>query len=90
MQKMVYQFQYIRQGLVNLYKLDKSYCAQHIAAEKGCSITYRSRSSHSRAEAAEVRHKKGNMQGERDEDAVQGPPDKSSHFKSTPKRYHRH
>ena len=29
MQKMAYQFQYIKQGLVNLYKLDKSYCAQH-------------------------------------------------------------
>jgi len=88
---MVYQFLYIMQGLVNLYKLDKSYCAQHIAAEKGCSISYRSRNSHSRAEAAEVRRKKGHkkiMQGERDKDAVQGPPDKSSHFKSTPKRFH--
>ena len=29
----------IRQGLINLYKLDKSYCAKHIAAEKGCSIS---------------------------------------------------
>jgi len=29
----------IRQGLVNLYKLDKSYCAKHIAAEKGCSTS---------------------------------------------------
>jgi len=65
-------------------KLDKSYCAKHIAAEKGCSISYRSRSSHSRAEAAEVRRKQRRMQGERDKDAVQGPPDKSCHFKSTP------
>ena len=47
----------IRQGLVNLYKLDKSYCAKYNAAEKGCSISYRSRSSHSRVEAAEVIHK---------------------------------
>ena len=40
----------IRQGLINLYKLDKSYCAKHIAAEKGCSISYTSRTSQSRAE----------------------------------------
>jgi len=30
------------------------------------------------------------MQGERGKDAVQGPQDKSSRFKSTPKRYHMH
>jgi len=28
----------IRQGLVNLYKLDKSYCAKHIAAQKNAEV----------------------------------------------------
>ena len=76
----------IRQGLINLYKLDKSYCAKHIAAEKGCSISYTSRSSQSRAEAAEVRRKQQRLQSEPDTNALQGPPDKSCHFKSTQKR----
>ena len=34
MQKTMFQFLYIRQGLINLYKLDKSYYAKHIAAKK--------------------------------------------------------
>ena len=76
----------IRQGLINIYKLDKSYCAKHIAAENRCSISYSSRSSDSRATAAEVRRKQRRMQGMPDKQAVQGPPDKSCHFKSTPKR----
>ena len=33
---------YIRQGLINLYKLDKSHYAQHIAEKKRCSISYTS------------------------------------------------
>ena len=60
----------VRQGLINLYKLDKSYCAKHIAAEKGCSISYTSRSSQSRAGAAEVRHKQQHLQSEPDTNAL--------------------
>jgi len=44
---------------LSISKLDKSYCAKHIAAEKGYSISHRSRSSHSRAEAAEVNVNRG-------------------------------
>ena len=71
----------LQQALTNVYRLDKSVCAKHLAAQDGCSVSYRDRSENAKRSAAKKR------QAQRlatdipdDPKAVQGPPDRACHF----------
>ena len=84
MKKTMFQFLYIWQGITNLYKLDKSYCAK---AEKVCSILYTSKSSQSSAEGADVIDVSSSVYGVNHSNTIQGPPDKSCHFNTKKVNY---
>ena len=47
----------LQHALTNVYKLDKSVCAKHLAALDGCSVSYHDRSENARRSAAKNRQK---------------------------------
>ena len=72
---------HLQQALTNVYKLDKSVCAKHLAALDGCSVSYRDRSENARRSAAQKRQKQRLAANVPDDPiALQGPPDRACHF----------
>ena len=77
----------LQHALTNVYKLDKSVCAKHLAALDGCSVSYRDRSENARRSAAKKRQEQrlaANIPD--DPTALQGPPDRACHFDKLGKR----
>ena len=72
----------IHHAFINLYKLDRAYCAtyKHLAARRGGSIHYYEKSSNAQAKAAEVRKKQRQTSRASDSEALFGPPDKDISF----------
>ena len=68
----------LRSALINLYKLDKSVCAKHLAASEGVSVSYQDGTPESRKRVAETRkwQRQKQQQAIRDKGALRGPPDK--------------
>ena len=72
----------LRLAMMNVYKMDKSTCCKHIAAERGTSVSYRSRDEESRKKNAESRRRQRTMVLNADRMAQHGPPDRCSNFRS--------
>jgi hypothetical protein len=71
----------LQHALANVYKLDKSVCAKHLAALDGCSVSYRDRSENARRSAAQKRQEQRHAANVPDDPtALQGPPDRVCHF----------
>ena len=67
--------------MMNLYKLDKSTCYKHIAAENGASISFRSKDEKSHKQSAECRRRQRAMAFTADRMSQHGPPDRCSNFR---------
>ena len=79
----------LQHALSNVYKLDKSVCAKHLAGLKECirSISYREKTeSAKRVSAAKRQHQRVASSIPPDLTATNGPPDKACHFKTATKR----
>ena len=63
---------------MRVYRIDKAFCLQYIAAEKGVRI--RCRDSSHEVQAAAKRKQHCNKQYPKDTEALHGPPDKESNF----------
>lgn len=78
----------LKMAILNVYNLDKSVCAKHIAAEDGVSISHRDRSETARRSAAQTRQKQRMAKVYPDDPkALKGPPDRACHFGQGRKRY---
>ena len=77
----------LRSAIINLYRLDKSECAKHLAASIGVSVSYSDRSHEARKSAAMKRNTLRTQKHD-DDEAEYGPPDRQCHFeKQSKKRY---
>ena len=77
----------LQHALTDVYKLDKSVCAKHLAALDGCSVSYRDRSENARRSAAKKRQEQRLATNVPDDPtALQGPPDRACHFDKLGKR----
>ena len=75
-------------AMINIYNLDKSVCAKHIATECGVSIFHRDKSETARRSAAQTRQRKCMAKlYPADPKALNGPPDRACHFDQGHKRY---
>ena len=72
----------LKLAMMNLYKLDKSTCYKHMAAENGASISYRSKDEKSHKQSAECRRRQRAMAFTADRMSQHGPPDCCSNFRS--------
>ena len=75
----------LQHALSNVYKLDKSICAKHLAGLKECSISYREKSESARRSSATMRQQQrvaSSCNLPADPAAVHGPPDRVCHFNS--------
>ena len=73
----------LQHALTNVYKLDKSVCAKHLAGLKECSVSYREKTeSAKRASAAKRQQQRLVSSIPTDPAATHGPPDRSCHFKT--------
>ena len=78
----------LKMAMVNIYNLDKSVCAKHIAAECGVSISHRDKSETARRSAAQTRQRQRMAKlYPADPKALKGPPDRACHFDQGHKRY---
>ena len=75
----------LRSAIINLYKLDKSECAKHLAASSGVSLSYNDRSHEARKSAA-IKRNTQRAQKLNDNTAEYGPPDRQCHFKKQSKK----
>ena len=74
-------------ALSNVYRLDQSVCAKHLAGLKECSISYCEKTeSAKRASAAKRQQQRLVSSIPTDPTATHGPPDRACHFKSV--HYH--
>lgn len=77
----------LQHALSNVYRLDKSICAKHLAGLKECSISYREKTeSAKRASAAKRQQQRLVSSIPTDLTATHGPPDRACHFKTATKR----
>ena len=73
----------LQHALTNVYKLDKSVCAKHLAGLKECSVSYREKTeSAKRANAAKRQQQRLVSSIPTDPAATHGPPDRACHFKT--------
>ena len=71
----------LQHALSDVYRLDKSVCAKHLAALKECSISYRDKTeSAKRASAAKRQQQRLVSSIPTDPMATHGPPDRACHF----------
>ena len=76
----------LQHALSNVYKLDKSVCAKHLAGLKECSVSYREKTeSAKRASAAKRQQQRLLSSIPTDPTATHGPPDRACHFKTVHK-----
>ena len=75
----------LRSAMINLYKLDKSECAKHLAASSGVSVSYNNRSVEARKSAA-IKRNTQCVQMYNDDTAEHGPPDRQCHFEKQSKK----
>ena len=68
----------LKEAMLKVYRVDKVHCLRHLSAEKGSSISYRSRSAESRA--AEAQKRRYSTVPSDIQEAEFGPPDKSTNF----------
>ena len=71
---------FLQHALSNVYKLDKSICAKHLAGLEECSISYREKSESARSSAAMRQQQRLASSLPTDLTAVHGPPDGVCHF----------
>ena len=77
----------LQHALSNVYRLDKSVCAKHLAGLKECNISYREKTeSAKRASAAKRQQQRLVSSIPTDLTATHGPPDRACHFKTATKR----
>ena len=77
----------LQHALSDVYRLDKSVCAKHLAALKECSISYRDKTeSAKRASAAKRQQQRLVSSIPTDPMATHGPPDRACHFNTATKR----
>ena len=78
----------LQSAVADVYQLDKSVCAKHLAALKDCSVSYRDKSETARrASAAKRQQRRLGDCIPADPTASHGPPDRACHFKTVEKRY---
>ena len=73
--------------MINLYKLDKSECAEHLAASNNISLSYSDKSEEARKSAAKKRCAQRAKKHNNDSSTEYGPPDRQCHFELPAKRY---
>ena len=66
--------------MINLYKLDKSECAKHLAASNGVSLPYNDKSKEARKSEAKKRSVQRAQKTNSDSTTEHGPPDRQCHF----------
>ena len=77
----------LQHALSDVYRLDKSVCAKHLAALKECSISYRDKTeSAKRASAAKRQQQRLVSSIPTDPMVTHGPPDRACHFNTATKR----
>ena len=77
----------LQHALSDVYRLDKSVCAKHLAALKECSISYRDKTeSAKKASAAKRQQQRLVSSIPTDPMATHGPPDRACHFNTATKR----
>ena len=72
--------QSLKLAMINVYKHDKNACCKHIAAENGCSISYRSRDEEAHKQNAESQRRQHAIAFNSNKAAQHGPPDRSTSF----------
>ena len=70
----------IQAAFVNVYRMDKAACLQHIAACEQVRLSYRSTTQEAREKQAAQKRKERDKRYPEDRQALQGPPDKTSNF----------
>ena len=77
----------LQTAIADVYKLDKSVCAKHLAARNECSVSYRDKSENARrANAAKRQQQRLGGSIPADLTATHGPPDRACHFNTIEKR----